>query len=112
MLDLQMVERKVDPNIKECKGLYWRCRINTFISDKRICTKKELRFMKRKSCPGCEKCDWLWETLSELVTNACVDDYLADIEEGKLYTYNVETSRGYYDLYAEIDNINFIKVEE
>ena len=95
---------------RTCRGLYWRGRVNSFFNDKRIETRKSLRFLKRLSCPGCEQCDWLWVYFGEDIGCNGPEDYLPEIEDGHIYTFKVHSSQGYYDLYAEIDNIEFVEV--
>lgn len=54
-----------------CKGLLFRAVINHFphITDKYkyFESSTRMRFLKRKSCPGCEYCDWMWEYMKEQV---------------------------------------------
>lgn len=107
-LYIDQMEDIVEPG-EGCKGIFWRAKVSSFLSSHRsIEVRKSLRLLKRKSCSGCEKCYWIWDNLSEMVDE--VDDYLGDIEDGEIYTYNVVVSQGYYDLYPEIDYIEFIKV--
>jgi len=95
----------------ECKGLFWRASVNSYLSTyKSIEYRESLRLLKRMSCKGCETCDWVWDALQEeLELNG---GYPGKIEHGKIYTYNVVTSQGYYDLYPEIDYIEFVEVKE
>lgn len=115
MLKLQQIEEEINPDIKGCKGLFWRAEVSTFLSNyqngynKQLEQRLKLRFLKRRSCKGCEQCDWLWNYLSE-DPESFID--LSEIESGKVYTYKVHSSQGYYDLYPEIDEIEFIEVEK
>ena len=111
MIAFEQLESKIDPNIKVCKGLYWRAKINTFLSSYNSIEHKEsLRFLKRKSCPGCEQCGWVFDYIQEAVGFDGI--VIQDLEDGGLYTYNVVTSKGYYDPYPETDYIEFIKVKK
>jgi len=38
-------------------------------------------------------------------------DYLGDLEHGKIYTYSVNSYKGCYDLYPELEGIDFIEVQ-
>lgn len=107
-----LLDVKQDEVKKACKGVFWRGHVSSYEYDGVIGVKKTLRLLKKKSCPGCPHCGWLQDYLAEDVCNEPNIDYLGDIEDGALYTYNVESSQGYYDLYPEIDEIKFIKVEE
>ena len=100
----------------ECKGLYWRAYVSSYLSSYRsIEVKKSLKLLKRKSCSGCEQCEWLWEHIYEEIAGICTwdnPDYLSELKNGKVYTFQVNTSQGFEDLYPEIDSIEFIEVKE
>ena len=108
------IKEKIIEDKNPCKGIYWRASVNCFLSThKSIEVKKSLRLLKKKSCPGCEKCAWLWDYIHEDIFGCSpTEDYLGKIKHGKVYTFHVSTSKGYYDLYPEIDSIDFIEVDE
>ena len=106
----QLKEVKTN-NKNKCKGLYWRAQVSSFLSTHNsIETRKSLRLLKRKSCSGCEHCGWFWDYIKE---DICIEicDYIGDVEDGKVYTFKVHSSQGYYDLHPEIDEIEFVKVK-
>jgi len=72
----------------KCKGIVFRASVSQWMSVQRdINFKKQLRVLKRKSCPGCEQCHWLWDDLSERMSEFYPQDsIIADVEDGKLYT--------------------------
>ena len=107
-MDFDSITKKYD---KKCKGLYWRGLESSYLSSyKSIEARRSLRFLKRKSCHGCEECDWIWDFLKEdLADNYC---HINHVEDGQLYTIKINKTQGYYDLYPEIDSIEFIKMEE
>lgn len=41
--------------------------------------------MKKKSCPGCEKCGWFWEWAPEVHADDFPLEDFETIEDGKLY---------------------------
>ncbi len=96
----------------KCKGIFWRGTVSSYISiHNSIETRKSLRLLKRMSCTGCEQCDWIWDFIKEDMCN--IDgDHLPTIENGKIYTYHVSSSQGYYDSYPEIDSFDFIQIKE
>ena len=95
----------------ECKGLFWRGSVSTYLSShKSIEERKSLRLLKSKSCSGCPQCDWLWEFLSEDLMEGI--KYTDNIENGKLYTHKIHTSKDYYELHSEVDSIEFKEVKE
>ena len=55
-----------------CKGLFYRLRINDHIDSRgNIVFQTRLSLLKRKSCPGCEKCGGLIECVQEDFANDC-----------------------------------------
>ena len=69
--------------------------------------------LKRKSCKGCEQCEWMKDYISEFIINESYnEDFLEKIEHGKLYTFSVSVSKGYYDLYAEPDGLDIHEYKE
>jgi hypothetical protein len=95
----------------ECKGLFWRCIISSFVSSyDSIEVRKSLRLLKKRSCKGCETCSWVLDYFREDISE--IDDYLNGLKNGWVYTYRVYTSQGFEDLYPEIDEIAFIEVED
>ena len=92
---------------EECKGLFWRGHKSLFLSSfNSIEQRRSLNFLKRKSCSGCEKCSWIWDFLKEEIPS------IDNIEQGKLYTFKVFMSQGYFDSYPEVDVTEFVEIEE
>lgn len=58
----------VKTRIAECKGMVFRYRENFYWSGTRYVWQESMNLLKRKSCPGCEKCWGLREDLHELST--------------------------------------------
>ena len=98
----------------DCKGLFWRASVSSYVSiHKSIEVRKSLRLLKKKSCPGCDKCSWILDFFDEDIPCCSQkDDYLADIEHGKLYTFHVNITCGFEDVYPEVDGIEFVEVKE
>jgi hypothetical protein len=96
----------------DCKGLYWRGIVNLFAdANGRIKQSKEVRLLKRKSCPGCEKCSWVFDFIVEDIFCVPKQNILTNIEHGKIYTYQVNTSRDWESGITEIDNLYFVEVK-
>jgi len=75
-----------DPNEPKCKGLLFRGTISSFTNDKgHIGTKKYLKLLKRKSCPGCARCGWIMDFIHEVISEDPGQDYLEGIEDQKIY---------------------------
>lgn len=57
------------PVKEQCEGLIFRYTRDTWIgSDADINFRDRFRFLKSKSCDGCERCDWLWTDLQEFLS--------------------------------------------
>lgn len=97
---------------ESCRGLFFRCSVNLFISSHgSIEERKSLRILKKKSCSGCEKCKWEMETFSEDLYFLC--DLLKDVENGEIYKLEVIISPGTYEYPDDIDiEFHFIKQVE
>ena len=103
----------VNHKAKDCKGLYWRGSENIFIDcDGRIKQTNELRILKKKSCPGCEKCGWIFDQISETIASGTPSNLLSKIEHGKLYQFRWNITTEWESGITEIDEIWFEEVEE
>jgi len=103
----------VDPKEKVCKGLYWRGSENIFLdSDGSIKQFKELRLLKKKSCPGCEKCGWIFDEISASIILTTASNLLSKIEHGKIYQFRWNTTTEWESRITEIDEIWFEEVKK
>lgn len=91
-----------------CKGLFWRGSVSTYVTDLglTIGVKKMLRFLKKKSCPGCAQCQWVLEHIDEDTSQNRVMDYIGDIKQGAVYTYEVDGDK------EGIERIYFVEARE
>ena len=109
--EMSVKEELIDQTADECKGIFWRASESQFMSThKSIESRKSLRLLKLKSCPGCKHCDWMWDYIKEDMSETI--DILNDLVPGKLYQYRVNT---YFDTEAgvyEVDCSEFYLVEE
>lgn len=49
-----------------CKGLFFRVRVSRYTTRSGVIGhKREYRPLKRMSCPGCDKCGWMWDDLAD-----------------------------------------------
>lgn len=67
----------------ECKGVYFRGKVNQFVTDTRVARHVEVTLLKRKSCPGCSKCGHFLDDVRESL--GWGELHLDNIEHGKLY---------------------------
>jgi len=84
-LDFTLVESE---NVIECKGKIYKANISKYIGkNDSINMKISMAPMKRLSCSGCPKCDYLFEYANE--EKDTID--LSEIENDKLYQlyYNI-----------------------
>lgn len=95
----------------DCKGIVYKCRESTYFSSwGTIEQRKSLSKLKRKSCPGCDKCFWLDEFIQEEINSGNLK--IDNCENRKLYRLKVHTSQGYYDLYPEVDYSEFVEEKQ
>lgn len=82
--------------LTSCKGLFFKGHINAFFVARDNLTKIERReslvLMKRRSCPGCAKCNSFLHQMQDTIYNKTL--VLPEIEEDRIYSmkWNV-TSR-------------------
>ena len=97
MFDFELRAVKNEPESDpECKGQNYRCRLNTYISVNSGDVVESIKMVPliRKSCSGCEKCEWLIEYLTEDMSSLSVGDSVMpdDLEHDALYTLAVVDS--------------------
>lgn len=73
--------------VDECKGIFFRCSINDYWDRDRgqFTYQTRLRLLKRKSCPGCEKCGSFYEDLDQAGLDA-IEIEENKLEHGEIYT--------------------------
>jgi len=102
-------ESEQQNNIK-CKGLFFKGRVNSYISGNNIITQnKTIRLLKRKSCLGCEACVLFFKQFSEFLN----DDpaILGNIENGKTYIPVIKTKIDNNTGNVVVINISFEEVK-
>ena len=103
---------EINKEERECKGIFWRASISSYISSfDSLEIKKSLRLLKKKSCRGCPQCEFAWEFLNEAIFEDLILDYLPNIEHGAIYTYQINKYQNYFELYPEYE-IEIVKVEK
>ena len=104
------IDMLIQDGNNKCKGVIWKCYESTFSSGfDTIGNRKYLKILKRKSCPGCKECGWIYDDFSDFVSNG--DISISNCENGKLYELVMHTSQGYYDLYPDIDYLEFREIK-
>ena len=79
------------PEEEDCKGLFFRGYYNFYEFGGDIHLKQGLKFLKKKSCLGCPKCGWYWDTVQEQM--GCGGVVLPDdIQQGKLYSVRCDVT--------------------
>ena len=113
MFDFTELTTSTKKDEVECKGLLYRCSVNKYL-DSRGAYVETVRMipLKRKSCTGCEKCEWLHDYLYEEVVNLYPDESLFTDKypvQGGVYRYEVtSTSKDWESGYTEIDETGFV----
>lgn len=101
-----------------CKGLIFRlCRSAWSHEGEAVGFKSQFRFLKRKSCKGCEKCMWLWDDLHERICDWGNDGWGSDIEFGDrnnaLYQLKVTSwSRDYESGIVDDYELGFVEYKD
>ena len=81
--ELRYLEKDKSP---KCKGLFFRYHSSSYLSShKSIEVRKSLKLLKRKSCKGCERCEWIWEYIPQDIEDEGMEDYLGNLNNGKIY---------------------------
>lgn len=102
-------------DVGECTGLFYRCKVNSFINSKGAYVYQERMVpLKRMSCPGCVHCGDLLDELNEVAfdkyMNGPVIEKIKDSGLYKLQITNISTDweSGIVDDW----DIEFVLVEE
>jgi len=99
------------PEPDNCKGLYFRGYNNFYSQGINVHRKQGVKFLKRKSCPGCKYCSWYYDQMNEMLQSDCV--LLPEIEHGALYSIRViNESRDWETGYIDQYDFEFYEVEE
>lgn len=70
----------------KCKGVFFRYGSSAYVSSHRsIEFRESYRFLKRKSCKGCDECEYFWEDLSMDDLETCDIDWPEEPCAGDLY---------------------------
>ena len=72
--------------MKECKGLIYRGNVSLCQTNRGVLFQIRLNELKRKSCSGCPKCEFLRESLGELDINYYPLLGLEKVKQDGLYT--------------------------
>lgn len=88
---------KVDKIVNEtdksstCKGQIYRARINRYqITRGDFVETRIMNLLKRKSCTGCEECDWEDNIVSEIMFEEEMRPDLSHVKHGELYERIIE----------------------
>lgn len=114
MLDLRNLEEQAMDGAKDahvCKGLFYRGRVSSFLDKKGGYTYQERMVpLKRMSCPGCDQCEWLRDSLSESVSYGDTP-VIKDIKDGAMYSLKVvNESRDFETGHIDSWDMEFVEV--
>ncbi len=92
-----------------CKGLIYRCYMDSYYTKERCLIKQDLRLLKRKSCKKecCDQCDAIIDYLNDIGTGELEN---LTLERGKMYKIGLrdtssDTDWGYeYDCELEVSD--------
>jgi len=96
-LESALLDKTAKP---ECKGVFFRGKVNEFVTEARVARHVEVTMLKRMSCHGCEQCHHFLDDAREGLGWESL--YLDNIEHGKLYRAktvvdSIDTEMGHAD---------------
>jgi len=71
----------------DCKGLVYRCRHTTFMTNRGYEENLKMNLLKKISCRGCENCGGILEMLEEYADQGMIS--IPTMEDGALYTIKI-----------------------
>lgn len=92
MVEFTVETKEVEhPVVKNCQGQIYRYVREVWIgSDGDVNFNDRFRWIKKLSCPGCEKCEWLKEHISFFLHGYYNEMYNHNkVETGKLYKLTI-----------------------
>ncbi len=100
------VERE---EVEICKGLIFRYRETEYLnSDGAFVRTNRMMPMRRKSCPGCSKCDWFFDCYKEQGVM-----WPSGLKEGELYHLTVvNVSTDWETGYVDDFDLEFVEYKE
>jgi hypothetical protein len=99
------IQGKTEP---DCKGKIFRVREGKFLrANGAIVFQREYVPMKRLSCPGCAKCDWLVDDILESGFQVIEGGEPGDLVELKVTNVGTDWETGYVDSW----DLEFVKVK-
>lgn len=108
-MNLDSIKELRDETTKPCKGLFFRGYSSVYYRNGIIKRTDELRLLKRMSCPGCDKCGWVLDTLSECTDNIIIPA----IKNGKIYSiHSINESRDWETRIIDSYDLEFFEVEK
>lgn len=112
-MELKAIEITDEVANPECRGVIFKARVSTYNTKRGIGFTIRLDRMNKLSCPGCEQCGWVDETLEDWIsyTGEPPLNFL-EVENGKLYTIGIcNESRDYETGVINDFDLEVVKVE-
>ena len=95
--EIKPAEEPSDPKV-DCKGLLFRVRESRYrAAGDTIAFRREYRFLKKKSCPGCNQCGYLWDDLAERNYEVIDGGNDGDIVQLRVTNISTDWETGYAD---------------
>jgi hypothetical protein len=97
----------------ECKGVFFRADVSHCETKKGILFSVRLNLLKRKSCPGCRVCGWLFDSLGEIDRDYWPIIGIESCKHSKLYALQVcNISTDWETGIADSWDLKVVEVEE
>lgn len=104
---------KLETPKNQCKGITWRGSVTQFSDGEgRIKYSREIRVLKRKSCPGCVDCGWTFDLINDIITEDPTSLLIENIQHGKLYMIQTDVSQDWETGNWEVNDVNFVEVKD
>ncbi|MFA7100084.1 MAG: hypothetical protein WC143_08430 [Eubacteriales bacterium] len=118
MLFLNLKEETEKDKKPPCNGPVYRASVRSYIGSGKNGQKDRLNFhvqlnrLKRKSCPGCEQCGYIYDYLNEIVENDEIEG-VCDVEDKKLYRFEfVADGYDYEGGYCDDWHLKLVELKE
>lgn len=100
------------PQTPDCKGVYWRYRRSAYWgSDGSINMRDTFRLLKSKSCPGCDSCYPILDSVSEHM-NLGLDIGFSGLTHGDMVTVSFQTHADWETGAVDDVEVFFVRVND
>jgi len=105
------LELREEEEVNTCKDIIFKAKKNDFINSKgEYISSIRMTPLKKKSCSGCERCDWKMGMLRDFLS--CDTPPILDVDHDRLYTLQIcNESRGWETGVVDNYDLAFMEVK-